>query len=150
MESNMALILIDVTFHAPESIVGNDHVLAYFDHGHKHINITDQEHIFGDHYRVLDGMFSVNVVADVVNNVGFSHENEPPSEFLIDSYSLKYQHCNLDKLIKHVHDKFDRGILNRYGKETRRFLCEFELWSYYDSYCGDGDAGINYVKLRDI
>ena len=37
-----------------------------------------------------------------------------------------------------------------WGKETISFILEFEVWSYYDSWAGDGDAGIEYIGLKEI
>lgn len=37
-----------------------------------------------------------------------------------------------------------------YGIETRKYIALFEEYSYFDSYAGDGDYSIKYIKITSL
>ena len=153
MDTSKKLIIFKATRFAKDMIIGYDD----YDSTHAYLNdrvlsdklndlsLTD----LGDGFYNVDQPFiAVEFIIDVVSNRRLHHD-ESATDFLIGSFYPKYSSCSLGKLFKDISDKFDVDHISKYGSETIQFIGEFEMWSYYDSWCGDGDAGIDYVKIWD-
>jgi hypothetical protein len=153
MEYNKELILTRITLFKKDMII-KDKFDAYIDSSNKIFDRIDGLNLtpLGDnYYNTNDIVWGIKFKTDVNNNFRL-YENESSVEFLIESFSPKWGYdCGLSNLIKDIKDDFGNDDhLDKFGREARQYILEFESWSYFDSYAGDGDAGIEYVKIFEI
>lgn len=157
MEYNKELILTRITLFKKDMII-KDKFDAYIDSSNKifdRIDGLNSTPLGDNYYNTNEIVWGIKFITDVNNNFRL-YENESSVEFLIDCFSPKWGYsCGLSNLIKDIKDDFGNGEsypthLDKFGKETRQYILEFESWSYFDSYAGDGDAGIEYVKIFEI
>lgn len=153
MDTSKELIIFKAKRFAKDMIIESseyDHIHAYLTDSVISDKIDEMplSDICDGFYNVDQPFIAVEFIIDVVSNRRLHHD-ESATDFLIGSFYPKYSSCSLGKLFKDISDKFDVDHISKYGSETIQFIGEFEMWSYYDSWCGDGDAGINYVKICD-
>lgn len=164
-KQNLIPILVRITYWQTNSIISNNH--------DKFINsitykVTDIGNYKDGKFHYIDSLdfleakknktyfcnnkpiWTIDFIDEISNNQKVDcYENLDTIENLIESISDYSGDCGVSKIIKDVERFFDKDYANRKGKETRKFITLFTEWSYYDSYVGDGDYGIEYRKLAE-
>jgi hypothetical protein len=168
MANRKVLILIEVTLFIKNSLVSSEYDLYFDDDGvmfnlynnkHTSLEILDRDDDkYVDYYLVKDPIYAVNFISDIDNN----HLVRPDYTSITDTLKediSDYNNCNIKQLYNDIKPLFNSEKVNvnkeydylkKYGHEKRLFVGLFDEYSYWDSYAGDGDYGINYIKITNI
>jgi len=162
---NLLPILTKVTYHAKDSIVTDDH---FFINGETYETSSSGKYKNGkfnyidslefiaskknnNYFRVIKPIWSIEFIEEIENNVRIN-DNEYCNkiEMLFETISDYGGDCGVSKIIKDVEKYFDKNWANKNGIEVKKFITIFYEWSYWDSYAGDGDYGIEYEKISNL
>jgi hypothetical protein len=162
-KNNLIPILIKATYWDTNSIIQNKHdkfidsetykvsnAGRYKNGGYQYI---DSLEVLGNDKKTYfcnnKPIWTINFIEEISNNKRVDYSNSV-IESLIESICDYSGDCRMSKFIKDIEPLFDKSFANKHGKESRNFIGLFEEWSSWDSYAGDGDYGINYIKIVKV
>jgi hypothetical protein len=163
-ENNLIPILIKATYWSTNSIIQNKHDKFIDSDTYK---VSDSGRYKDGKYQYIDSLdflgdgktrpyfcnnkpiWTIDFIEEISNNKRVDYSSSV-IESLIESICDYTGDCKMNKFVNDVEPFFDKDFANKHGKESRNFIGLFEEWSSWDSYAGDGDYGINYIRIVDV
>lgn len=157
MANSKVVILAEVSFFKKDSVfkdkydlyVSNELELITSLYSYSKSSYIDNVELLGDvknksYFNVNEPFWGIKFISTIEHN---EYVTDGIIENLVE-YISDYHSSNIVSLIKDVSCFFGKEKENhKNGIETRKFITIFNEYSYFDSYAGDGDYTIDYLKV---
>lgn len=158
MANSKVVILAEVSFFKKDSALKNKYDIYVSDelklitslYSYSKSSYIDNVELLGDvknksYFNVNSPFWGIKFISTIEHNEYVTTDST--IENLVESIS-DYHSSNIVSLIKDVSGFFGKEKENhKHGIETRKFITLFNEYSYFDSYAGDGDYTIDYLKV---